>query len=71
MACTYILYSKELDRFYIRHTALSIGERLKKHLTNHSGFTAKAKFRTALFAAGARRVAIAVAGFYFLAGKLP
>jgi putative endonuclease len=38
----YILYSKYLDQFYIGHTS-DIDDRLKKHLTNHKGYTAKAK----------------------------
>jgi putative endonuclease len=43
MAFTYILYSSELDRFYIGSTDLSMKERIQKHLTDHSGFTAKSK----------------------------
>jgi len=43
MAITYILYSDTLDHFYIGHTTLSIEERIKKHCSNHSGFTARAK----------------------------
>jgi putative endonuclease len=43
MATTYILFSATLNRFYIGHTTSSIEERLQKHLTNHDGFTAKAK----------------------------
>ena len=43
MAYLYILYSTSLDRYYIGHTTLSPAERLQKHLTNHDGFTAKAK----------------------------
>jgi putative endonuclease len=39
----YILYSKALDKFYIGHTSELLEERLRKHLYNHSGFTAKAK----------------------------
>ena len=39
----YILYSKELDQYYIGHTSENLPERLRKHLSNHSGFTAKAK----------------------------
>jgi putative endonuclease len=42
-ALVYILYSKNLDRYYIGHTTESIDERLRKHLTSHSGFTSKAK----------------------------
>jgi len=43
MPSTYILYSKSLDRYYIGCTEGSVEDRLKKHLTNHKGFTAKAK----------------------------
>ena len=38
----YILYSKNLDKYYVGHTS-NIGERLKSHLYNHSGFTSRAK----------------------------
>ena len=43
MATTYILYSQALDRYYIGHTEQSMEERLKKHLSNHSGFTGRVK----------------------------
>ena len=39
----YIVYSNELDRFYIGHSSESLEERLRKHLSDHSGFTSKAK----------------------------
>ena len=39
----YILYSKELDKFYMGHTSEGLDERLRKHLSSHSGFTSKAK----------------------------
>ena len=39
----YIIHSITLDKFYIGSTSMSIEERLKKHLTNHDGFTSKAK----------------------------
>ncbi|REG78331.1 GIY-YIG nuclease family protein [Algoriphagus antarcticus] len=43
MACHfYILYSILLDKFYIGHSCEALEERLRKHLSNHSGFTAKA-----------------------------
>ncbi|PHN00944.1 GIY-YIG nuclease family protein [Flavilitoribacter nigricans] len=38
----YILHSNELDRFYIGHCH-NPEDRLKRHLSNHNGFTAKAK----------------------------
>ena len=39
----YILYSKLSDQYYIGHTSEILEERLRKHLSNHSGFTSKAK----------------------------
>jgi putative endonuclease len=41
MYTVYILYSAELDRYYIGFTSDSITTRLKKHLANHKGFTGK------------------------------
>ena len=38
----YILYSKNLDRFYVGSTQ-DVEERLQKHLLNHKGYTGKAK----------------------------
>ena len=38
----YILYSVSLDKFYIGHTS-DLNDRLKKHNTNHKGFTGKVK----------------------------
>ena len=43
MCYTYILYSETLDKFYIGHTCENINERLRKHLSNHKGFTANIK----------------------------
>ena len=43
MFTTYILYSQRLDKFYIGFTSDSMVERLAKHLSNHKGFTGKAK----------------------------
>jgi putative endonuclease len=43
MAITYILYSATIDKYYIGHTEDSMEERLRRHLSNHDGFTAKAK----------------------------
>ncbi|GGE21569.1 GIY-YIG nuclease family protein [Psychroflexus salis] len=39
---TYILYSKLLDKYHVGYTNILIEERLKKHNTNHKGFTSKA-----------------------------
>jgi putative endonuclease len=39
----YILHSIQLDKFYIGHTCDALKERLRKHISSHSGFTSKAK----------------------------
>ncbi len=36
---TYILYSKIKDKYYIGYTGDQLSERVKKHNTNHKGFT--------------------------------
>ena len=38
-----ILFSASLNRFYVGHTSEDVGERLKKHLSFHNGYTSKAK----------------------------
>ncbi|WP_416188627.1 GIY-YIG nuclease family protein [Proteiniphilum sp.] len=38
----YILYSEKLDRYYIGSTGDEIGERLRRHNSNHRGFTGRA-----------------------------
>ena len=38
---TYILYSKTLDRYYTGSTSMSLEERLRRHNTNHKGYTGK------------------------------
>ena len=43
MAYTYILYSAALDKYYIGHTQDTLEDRIRRHLSNHGGFTAKAK----------------------------
>ena len=43
MCYTYILHSESLDKFYIGHTCENLNERLRKHLSNHKGFTSKIK----------------------------
>ncbi|MGE8553535.1 MAG: GIY-YIG nuclease family protein [Chryseobacterium jejuense] len=39
----YILYSESLEKYYIGHSCDDLQERLRKHLSNHKGFTSKAK----------------------------
>ncbi len=43
MPYLYIMHSVLLDKFYIGSTKDSVEQRLEKHLSNHNGFTAKAK----------------------------
>jgi len=43
MAWLYILYSENLDRFYIGATSDFLNERIRRHLSDHKGFTAAAK----------------------------
>ena len=43
MASIYILHSEILDKFYIGSTDGKVELRLKKHLTDHKGFTGSAK----------------------------
>ena len=39
----YILYSNFLDKFYIGHTGDNLEQRIRRHLSDHSGFTSRAK----------------------------
>ena len=43
MSYFYILFSETLDKFYIGHTTEQLEERLRKHLSDHSGYTSKTK----------------------------
>ncbi|MBL7875207.1 MAG: GIY-YIG nuclease family protein [Cyclobacteriaceae bacterium] len=43
MALFYILYSQKANKFYIGHTTELMNERLRKHNSNHIGFTGKFK----------------------------
>ncbi len=36
----YILFSENLNRYYVGHTS-NINERIRKHNSNHKGFTGK------------------------------
>jgi putative endonuclease len=38
-ATFYILFSSAANKYYVGHTADSISERLRKHNSNHKGFT--------------------------------
>ena len=37
----YILHSKNLDKYYIGYTGDELSERLRKHNSNHKGFTGR------------------------------
>ena len=39
---TYIIYSKKLAKYYIGSTQDSLDERLRRHNSNHKGFTGRA-----------------------------
>lgn len=39
MYYTYILFSKTINKYYVGHTGDSLKERIRKHNTNHKGFT--------------------------------
>ena len=43
VAWLYILYSATLDKFYIGATSDILKERIRRHLSDHKGFTAAAK----------------------------
>ena len=43
MHTVYILYSAKLHKYYIGYTSGNVQERLKKHLSNHQGFTSRSK----------------------------
>ncbi|MEQ8361239.1 MAG: GIY-YIG nuclease family protein [Cyclobacteriaceae bacterium] len=40
-AIFYILYSTIANKYYVGHTTESIDTRVRKHNTNHAGFTGK------------------------------
>ena len=39
----YILFSEKLGKYYVGKTSLTVEDRLLYHLSNHKGFTSKAK----------------------------
>jgi putative endonuclease len=42
MYSVYIIYSKSLGKFYTGFTSIDINERIRRHKSNHSGYTGKA-----------------------------
>ena len=45
----YVLYSEKLGRYYIGSTGDDIGERLRRHNSNHKGFTGSANDWTIMY----------------------
>ncbi len=43
MFTVYILFSSTVDKYYVGFTSQSIEARLRRHLSAHKGFTARAK----------------------------
>jgi len=41
MASVYIIFSEAINKHYVGFTSLPISERLRKHNSNHKGFTGK------------------------------
>ncbi|MDP1799991.1 MAG: GIY-YIG nuclease family protein [Bacteroidota bacterium] len=39
MFCLYILFSPTKDKYYVGHTGDDLVERIRKHNSNHKGFT--------------------------------
>ena len=39
MSHFYILYSAIMDKYYVGHTSDQLSERIRKHNTDHKGFT--------------------------------
>ena len=44
MHTVYILYSAYLQRYYTGCTGLKLAERIRRHNSNHKGFTGKADY---------------------------
>ena len=49
MSTFYILYSVKLDRFYIGATSDNLNERLRRHNSNHRGFTGRTSDWTVIY----------------------
>ncbi|MDD3771564.1 MAG: GIY-YIG nuclease family protein [Weeksellaceae bacterium] len=41
MCYVYILFSQSIDKYYVGHTCEDLSERIRKHLSKHSGFKHK------------------------------
>ena len=39
----YILHSTDLDRYYVGFTSMDLADRIRRHNTNHKGFTGRAQ----------------------------
>ena len=38
---TYILFSEAIQKYYVGYTSLDINERVRRHNSNHKGFTGR------------------------------
>ena len=56
----YILYSDTLDKYYVGSTS-NIKARLKKHLSNHKGFTSRAKDWKVVYSESFKERSLAIA----------
>jgi putative endonuclease len=45
----YIIYSRSIQRFYIGYTSERIEDRLRRHNSNHTGYTGKASDWTIVY----------------------
>ena len=45
----YILYSIKLDRYYVGHTGDQLVDRIRRHNSNHKGYTGKANDWTLVY----------------------
>ncbi|WP_294294905.1 GIY-YIG nuclease family protein [uncultured Chryseobacterium sp.] len=43
MCYCYILFSESLNKYYVGHSCENLQERLRKHISDHKGFTSKTK----------------------------
>ena len=41
MHATYIIYSETIEKYYVGSTSMNLFERLKRHNSNHKGFTGR------------------------------
>ncbi|WP_288243798.1 GIY-YIG nuclease family protein [uncultured Chryseobacterium sp.] len=49
MCYCYILFSQSLNKYYIGHSCENLQERLRKHISDHRGFTSTTKDRIIVY----------------------